>query len=160
MAEWLQHAVDALNALPVHEVVRDVEWIVPAVQTIHILAVRIVFSSSIIILLRAFDALGGHWSIARWQRRVEPWTVVALLVLLLSGVVMILAEPERELLNNLFQIKMPLAVIAALITFGLGRMIERSPGERASAGIKIIALLLPLIWAVIMGLGRWIAYAG
>lgn len=161
MADWLVDMTEAITSLPAHEAVRTANWVVPAVQTVHILAVAIVFSASLIIALRTLGIAGVHWTPARWQHRFGGWTAVALVLLLLSGLVMILAEPERELLNSLFQIKMPLVIIATLWSLALGRRLPHGPvGRPISLAMRLSAIGLFLLWAVIMGLGRWIAYAG
>lgn len=160
MADLLQQATESINALPMHQTVRDVLWVVPAFQTVHILAVGIVFSGSLIIALRAFGLAGTHWTLVRWHKRFSLWTAFSLLALLLSGCVLILAEPERELLNSLFQIKMPLVIATTLLSYGVARRFGSRQDGRVSFGVKIGALLIFLLWAVIMGLGRWIAYAG
>jgi hypothetical protein len=160
VSDVLQQAIKSIDALPVHETVRDILWIVPAFQTFHIIAVSIVFSGSLIVALRAFGFAGTNWTLARWQQRLSPWTGVALLVLLLSGAVLTLAEPEREMLNALFQIKMPLVVATALLSYGIGRQFRFiQPGRSASFGLKLGAILIFVLWGIIMGLGRWIAYA-
>ena len=160
MAGTLEQLTKSIDAIPAHQTVRDLLWVVPLFQTIHIIAVCIVFSASLIVALRTFGLAGTHWTMARWQRRFAPWTGVALLALLLSGCILVLAEPERELLNALFQIKMPLVVATALLSYGIGRQFAFvPPGRPASLGLKLGAALIFLLWAVIMGLGRWIAYA-
>ncbi|HZV56868.1 MAG TPA: hypothetical protein VFF89_04265 [Sphingobium sp.] len=160
LADWLQQATEGLSALPAHETVRDVLWIVPASQTVHILAVSVVFSGSLVIALRALGLAGTHWTLGRWHRRLSLWTGVSLLLLLLSGAVLVLAEPERELLNSFFQIKIPLVVATALLSYGLARQFGRNGDRRVSLGVKLGAVLVFALWAIIMGLGRWIAYAG
>ncbi len=161
MADWLVQVTERLNALPVHETVRDLLWVVPTFQTIHILAVGIVFSASLLVALRALGIAGTFWSLARWHRRFSLWTAFGLLALLLSGSVLVLAEPERELLNSLFQIKMPLVVATALLSYGVARQFRFIPeGKPASFLVKLGAVLIFVLWGVIMGLGRWIAYAG
>lgn len=161
MADLLQEATVAITGLAAHETVRDIEWIVPAVQTIHILAVGVVFSASMLMVLRTLGLAGTHWPLMRWHRRLGPWNAAALILLLLSGMVMILAEPERELLNSLFQIKMPLVLVATVLSFALGRSFKPSDANRpASPRAKFGAIVILLMWAVAMCLGRWIAYAG
>ena len=159
MADGLEAVIEKINALPLHETVRDALWVVPTFQTIHILAVGVVFSASLIIALRALGLAGTYWTLARWHKRFAAWTGFGLLALLLSGAVLILAEPERELLNSLFQIKMPLVIATTLLSFGVARRFDRS-GGKVSFGVKLGAVVIFLLWAVIMGLGRWIAYAG
>ena len=160
MAGVLEQATKSIDALPMHETVRDILWIVPAFQTVHIIAVCIVFSGSLVVALRALGIAGTHWTLARWQQRFSAWTGIALVLLVLTGAVLILAEPERELLNALFQIKMPMVLATALLSYGIGRQFRFIPaGQSASIGLKFGAILIFVLWGIIMGLGRWIAYA-
>ena len=159
MSDGLQGVVEKINALPIHETVRDVLWVVPAFQSTHIIAVGIVFFGSLIIALRAMGLAGTYWTLERWHGRLSGWTAGALVALLASGLVLVLAEPERELLNSLFQIKMALVIATALLSYGIARRFEKNAAT-VSFGVRLGAILIFLLWAVIMGLGRWIAYAG
>lgn len=160
MADWLNSTINYLNELPAHETVRDVLWVVPATQTVHILCVSVVFAGSMAIALRALGLAGTYWTLDRWQRRLGVWTGVSLLLLLLTGCVLILAEPPRALSNQLFQIKVPMVVAATLLSFGIGRRFSAADRVRTSFGLKLGAIVVLLMWLVIIGLGRWIAYAG
>ncbi len=84
MADWLEQVTVRINALPVHETVRDLLWVVPTFQTIHILS-GIVFSASLLVALRALGIAGTFWSLARWHRRFSLWTGFALLALFAVG---------------------------------------------------------------------------
>ncbi len=160
MAGALEQLTKSIDAIPAHQTVRDLLWVVPLFQTVHIIAVCIVFSGSLVVALRTLGLAGTHWTMARWQQRFSLWTGLALLTLLLSGSVLVLAEPERELLNALFQIQKPLVLATALLSYGIGRQFAFvPPGRPASLGLKLGAVLIFLLWAVVMGLGRWIAYA-
>lgn len=159
--ELLQPLIDWLNAQPIQQTVRDTSWVIPAVQTIHILAVAIVLTGALVIALRGLEITGKAWSLARWHARFRGSVVLALWVLLASGLVMILAEPERELLNWIFRAKM-LLVIATLVLAGLlGRGLRKAKADRpAGAGVRVLAVVVLLAWIGVATAGRWIAYAG
>ncbi len=146
-----------VETLPLHDAVRDTPWVVPALQSVHILAIALLFGSSLVLALRAFGAVGPDWSAAQWANRLGPWLWSALGVLLLTGAAMILGEPERTLPNATFQVKMiqlvPAVALAALLLRRLRA--ERPPGaiERGLAG------LMMLLWVLIVCAGRWIAYS-
>jgi hypothetical protein len=159
LADWLVQTIEAIQALPAHNVAREQLWVVPTFQTIHILAVGLVFSASLIVALRALDIAGTYWTLARWHRRFSLGTGLALVALLVSGGILVLAEPERELLNSLFQIKIPLVVATTLLSYGVARQFGTGD-RRITMGVRLGAILIFLLWAVIIGLGRWIAYAG
>lgn len=161
MDEWLKGVVDWLISLPIHQQVADREWIVPAVQTIHIICVAIVMSSALIIALRGVGLTGTHWSLARWHQRFRGSTMLALLGLLATGCVMILAEPERELMNWIFRAKMVLVIVTILIWRVLGGRLAQARADRpATGGTRLLAFVVLFAWIGAAAAGRWIAYAG
>ena len=161
MDEWLQSVVNWLDTLPIHAAVRDAGWVVPAVQSVHIACVAIVFTGALIIALRGMELVGRHWSLPRWSRYFHGSTMAALWVLLGTGLVMILAEPERELMNWIFRTKMLLVVITLVIAGALGRRLRSGNKNRpAAGGARLVAILVLLLWTGVAVAGRWIAYAG
>jgi|SRR5450631_4266011 hypothetical protein len=148
-----------------NQVVQTVFWIIPVVQTIHILSVSIVVASMAMLDLRLIGLGLSRHSIASLAYRFMPWTWGALVLLLLSGTVLIIGEPERSLGNWVFQLKMSLlllAVFASLIfTRGLREdrgSWERSPNQRMAS--RVLGVLLLMLWVGIVVCGRWIAYVG
>jgi hypothetical protein len=138
-------------------------WIIPAVQTIHILAIAAVAGSALMIDLRLIGALAEDQSPRAVAARFVPFIWWPLLVLLATGAVMIIAEPQRSLKNPAFQLKMTLLIAALLITCLLQRMLRRNPalGDRGAGQRKAavaIAVLSMMLWCAIIFAGRWIAY--
>ena len=154
---------DWLSMTPVSLVLQTVEWIIPAVQSVHILAIAIVMSSVIILDLRLMGLMGHSQSISGLTRRFLPWVWSSLVVLLLTGIVLITAEPRRDLLNGVFQTKMALLAVAIVVTAVFQEIVRRnmefwdlSPQRRAAAWATAVVSLL--VWSAIVGCGRWIAY--
>jgi uncharacterized membrane protein SirB2 len=154
---------DWLSMTPVSLVLQTVEWIIPAVQSVHILAIAIVMSSVIILDLRLMGLMGHSQSISGLTRRFLPWVWCSLVVLLLTGIVLITAEPRRDLLNGVFQTKMALLIVAIAVTAVFQETVRRnmefwdlSPERRAAAWATAVVSLL--VWSAIVGCGRWIAY--
>ncbi len=148
-----------LTTLHAHNVISDVPWIVPGVQTVHILAIATLFTSSLVLALRSYNVSGVDWSPARWGARLNHWTATALVILLLTGLVMITGEPERSLLSPVFQIKMVLVVIAGLLSWALAARLKHLHGEGVGAGERALAAIIVLLWVGTISAGRWIAYA-
>jgi len=84
-------------------------------------------------------------------------------VLLVTGAVMIIADPARPLKNPFFQLKMGLLLAAMIVTafyqFRLARGADllktKAQGRGAAIAIAIPSLAL---WTAIVFAGRWIAY--
>ncbi len=148
-----------LETWPLHGAMQDDQWIVPTVQTVHILAIGFVFSSSLIQSLRAVGVSGIEWSPAQWGRRLNRWVGWALLVLLLSGSILIVGEPARALLSPVFQLKMVLVAIAGLLSWALAHRLQRlDQPDHATGGERGLAVLIVLLWMAVISCGRWIAY--
>lgn len=132
---------------------------VPAFQTVHILAIGIIFSSSLVLALRAAHVSGVEWSPARWGERLNRWMGWSLLVLLASGTVLVVGEPARSLLSPVFQLKMVLVLVTALLAWLLARRLQRlDPPGRATLPERALAVAIVLLWMAVISAGRWIAY--
>jgi hypothetical protein len=138
-------------------------WVVPTVQTIHILAIAVVASSAMMLYLRLIGVFWVGRPMKEVTARFLPLVWWPLLVLLATGMIMIIAEPARSLKNPAFQLKMALLIAALAVTFVFGRMQRRDAAlgdVRAgpSAAAVTIAIVSMLLWSSIIFAGRWIAY--
>jgi hypothetical protein len=148
----------------VSHIIQTTPWIVPTVQTIHILAIAAVWSSAFMIDLRLLGIAARDQSLARVSARFRPVIWWSLPILLITGTVMITGEPARSLANWVFQLKMLLLIGAIAVTLifqaPLGRdgaFWDASGMRRATA--KAIAVVSLLLWIGIVFAGRWIAYS-
>lgn len=138
-------------------------WMVPIAQVIHILAISAAFGATLMLTLRINNAAGGTQSVGQVSARYVPWIWWGLLVILLSGLLMVTAEPIRNMVNAVFWIKMALLVVTIAITLAFQRGVRAQaaavgPVWQASAGTRTVSILIVLLWCLIMVCGRWIAY--
>jgi len=152
-----------LESTSMSHTIQTVDWIVPAVQTLHILAIAAVMSSVLMINLRLVGALGRDQPLPRFSARFLPIIWWALPVLLVTGAIMVIGEPMRSLENVVFQLKMCLVLAAITITLGFQAPLKRNPAFwDGSAGRRGGALTLAVVslalWVSIVFAGRWIAY--
>jgi len=163
----LEEFIDWLGATPVSLVIQKVFWIIPTVQTVHILAISVVLASMAMFDLRLLGLAGTRNSIASLSRRFMPWTWGALIVLAASGCILIVGEPKRALGNVAFLLKMCMLATAIIVTLGFQAVLRRDlksgstdllPAHLAVA--KITGLLSLGLWVGIAIAGRLIAYVG
>jgi uncharacterized membrane protein len=152
-----------LAATEVSHVIQTTSWIIPTLQTVHILCVAAVFSAAILVDLRIWRLLERDQPLPDMARRFLPTIWPVLLILLVTGSLLIVGEPRRSLLNSTFYLKMALLVVAIVLTAGLQRAISASPNfwdrdlTRLIAG-RFAAAVSILVWCGILFAGRWIAY--
>ncbi|MGO8973289.1 MAG: DUF6644 family protein [Steroidobacteraceae bacterium] len=152
-----------LAATPLSHTIQTCGWVIPALQTIHILSVAVLFSSAILVDLRFYCALQRDVPLADVARRFLPTIWPVLLILLITGSLLIIGEPRRTLLNNTFYLKMALLAVAVLLTLALQWSLRAVPEfwerdrRRRIAG-QLAATVSILVWCGILFAGRWIAY--
>lgn len=144
--------------------IQDRFWVVPTVQSIHILAISIVMASVAMLDLRLAGLLGREQSMRDLTLRFYPWIWGALGVLLVTGLIMVMGEPSRELLNWVFWTKMGLIVAAVLFTAPVRSLLEdcryRDLAPRKRLIVRTCAFTSLLLWMLVVTCGRWIAYIG
>jgi hypothetical protein len=152
-----------LAATSLSHTIQETGWIIPALQTIHILGVALVFSSAILVDLRIWRLLERDVPLPEVAQRFLPGIWPVLLILLITGSLLIIGEPRRSLLNFTFYLKMALLAVAIMLTVGLQHSISSSPNFwdrdrwRRMAG-RFAATVSILVWCGILFAGRWIAY--
>ena len=152
-----------LAGTPVSLFIQNQLWIIPTVQSTHILAVAVVMASGWLIGFRMMGLSGRSHSIHGMANRFLPWIWSALLVLAVSGVLLVVGEPARQLLNVAFRLKMLLVAALAAATYVFQKALTRNPanwdaqGDPAMAVKSVGALSLFVLLAIAVA-GRWIAY--
>lgn len=138
-------------------------WVIPTLQTIHILCVAIVFTAAAMLDLRLLGMIARGQSVVALGRRFLPAAWIALVVLATTGALLIVAEPARSLLARPFQLKMLLLVGVIVLTILFQRSVAAKASRwDASPGVwsaKLTAVVSLGLWIAIIIAGRWIAYA-
>jgi hypothetical protein len=155
-AEWLQSTRLSVT-------IQSVAWIIPLLQSIHILMIGIVFVSSLMVSLRVLGRIRTDETIEEVWSRFAPWIWSALVVMGVTGFILIIGEPVREFRALSFWLKMLLVAVGVSGTVLFGRSL-RSPalaaaqGAVPSATTRSAAIGFIVLWLAIIFLGRAIAY--
>ncbi len=158
----LESTAARLQSTALSEILQATPWVVPAMQTIHILMIGVVFVSILMIALRVLgwartdDPLDVVW------RRFAPFLWTALVLMAITGALLTIAEPVREVMTLSFRIKLLLLVIG----IGSALVFGRSVRAAAAAGceqvfsplLRVACLATIVLWVAIIFLGRAIAY--
>ena len=155
-AEWL--STTSLSAT-----IQNVSWIIPAVQTIHIVCVAVVIPGAFFVDLRIHGIFSRSQSLAALSNRFLTWIWYALILLFVTGALLLIGEPGRSLTNPMFGAKMAMLVVVVALTLILQRRLARDAGYWDASGgrqaaAKAIAVLSLGLWSCVVYAGRWIAY--
>lgn len=138
-------------------------WVVPTMQCIHLVAIAVIFTSVLLIAMRMLGLAWSDQSIKQTVDRFMPWAVVALAALGLTGLILILAEPVREIMAISFWLKMALLAIAITLSLQFLRIVRGQPTYADSTidpdpGMRTVTVVTVAVWLAIIFLGRFIAY--
>ena len=155
-----------LASLPLGQALRRLNWLVPWLQIIHILANGLVLAAVLMIDLQAWG-LSRSFPTPAMARRFQPWIWSALVVLTLSGILLLLYTPRRALNDLAFHTKMVTMGIAIVATLALTFAMRprQAAGEPAptdagqNALTTLLATLALVLWVgvTLAGRGRWFA---
>ncbi len=114
------------------------------------------------VVLRILGWAGTDQTLRQTADRFGPWMIGALCLQLVTGIVMIIAEPVRELVNFSFWTKMVFLAVGTVLS-GIFLLALPNHEKRLEAlvnrrSIKSLAILTFLIFLSIIVLGRLIAY--
>jgi hypothetical protein len=149
-SDWL--AVTSLSQL-----IQTTSWAIPGIQTVHIIALALVFTSALILGLQVIGRGLSEQPSPTFAKRYGRLIWIPLGVLLVSGGLLIIAEPGRTITNPAFYVKMALLVLAIALTRFLVGAAGRV-GGRPSPGLVAAAAGSLLLWSGIIFAGRLIAY--
>ncbi|HXP86367.1 MAG TPA: DUF6644 family protein [Bryobacteraceae bacterium] len=138
-------------------------WAIPTIQSIHIVGIALVLGSVFMIDLRILGWAGTDQTLRQTTSRFGPWLTGALCLLLVTGVLMVIGEPVRELVTFSFWLKMLLVAVGTLIAVVFRITLRKREQQWEETLVtrrstKLLAILTFLVWACIIILGRLIAY--
>lgn len=137
----LQNAVaDALNAA---------DWVFALAECVHIGGFAVGVGSIAVVDFRLLNLGLRHETAGRILRYSEPWTVVALVLVIFSGMALYLSQTEIYLVNPIFPIKMYVLVAALIFNFTIHRKVATM--ENPSPGMsKLVAAVSLVLWAAVI----------
>jgi hypothetical protein len=158
IAEWLS----VLEHSSLAEVMRHSLWTYPIVEIVHIVGFAILVGSVVLFDLRLLG-FSRTVSIRSLERHLLPWSWVALLLIVPSGVAMLSAHATDFAGNPAFRVKLLLIAFAGVnaLTFHYGVFRSVSTWDQhqpTPLAAKAAALLSLAIWLGVITCGRLIAY--
>lgn len=139
------------------------DGLIPTSQSIHILALSVIFGSCLMISLRLLGVGASGRSVSRLAQTLLPWMWWSLVALVLTGLLQLVAEPARELGNTLFWLKMGMLVCVLALNAWFGRTVRAHAATwdgaaTRPASARQFAVVSLLLWVGIILCGRLIAY--
>jgi hypothetical protein len=146
----------SVTATGLSQFIQRTHGVIASIQMVHILCLACVFALGLALALKLAGRGFDSESLDSLSRRFVPAIWIFVVLLLVTGALLIVAEPIRSLPKPVFYIKMSLIVIALILTSVIAQW-----GRRAGSGAlvgKAVAVVYVLVWCSIIAAGRMIAY--
>jgi hypothetical protein len=146
-----------LSSTALSQLIQTTSWAIPGIQFVHILCLATLFALALNLSLRIAGRGLAAEPLRSLAGRFVPALWICLGLLLLTGGLLIIAEPDRTITNPAFYIKMILLIVAIALTLWLASVARREHETPTTMHVAAATLSM-LVWAGIIVAGRYIAY--
>ena len=133
--------------MPVAVTIRQSSWMLPAIESAHLLAYAGVIGTAVAIDFRILNIGLRRQTAARIAAQLAPWTGTSLALSILTGALMFSYKPFQFAANGALPYKLSLAVVAILFHYTILLRVARSEPPGSSA--KFIASCSLALWLAV-----------
>lgn len=159
----LYHFCQWLYGTPFSTSIRESTWTFPVIESIHTLGIVLVVGTIAVFDLRLLGLLLQREPVTRVAKNVLPWTWGGFAIMLVTGLLLSIAESATNYYNPAFRIKLVLLFLVGLNPLVFHLTVYRRVGSWDVAEVTPIqarsaAVFSLTLWAGIIVAGRMIAY--
>ena len=153
---WLEASAPAVA-------ISESEFLFPVIETVHVLALSMVFGSIAMLDLRLLGLANKHRGVKQLSQEILPWTWSAFVIAAISGALMFISAATKYYDNIPFRLKIVLLALA-----GLNMAVFHLTGYRSVAtwgdkvktprAARIAAALSVVLWIGVVFAGRWVGF--
>lgn len=156
LAKWL-------NETPLSVALREGDWPFAIIETFHILGLGFSVGTIVWVDLRLIGLAMRRERVTDVIHGLEPWAMGGFLVMFLSGMLLLLAEPLKAYSRLAFRLKVVMLVLATINVLVFHRGIYRTIAQWDEADVlpwqaRTTGYLSLILWLGIIIAGRWTAY--
>lgn len=159
----LENTLQQIYDLPLSALIRENVNAFPLIETIHVIAITLVFGTIFIVDLRLMGFAGHRRSARRLITELLPFTWGAFGLAALTGSLLFISNALAYANNNQFLLKMVAIAFAginmAIFHLSAYRNIEQwDESPTPPTGARVAGMLSAITWITVIFLGRWIGF--
>ena len=132
------------------------EWAFPLLEIIHITGFTLSIGT-IAIVDMGLLGWGKRGSAAQLLKETGPWTLVGLVIMLISGPLIFSSDPNMYLGNASFRFKLGALLIAIIYNYTIHRKVALS-GAPPGGLSKVVGIVSLALWVSVVAGGLFIAF--
>jgi uncharacterized membrane protein len=134
-------------------------WLFPFIETIHILAMAIMFGGLLMLNLKMLGLTMPRQSLPLLSKTLMPFVNWGVVIMLISGYGMFASGPMKYYANDGFKVKMAALLLTLIFQYTLYKgFLKKEDGQRSAGMGAIMALLNYYGWFMIGAAGRAIGF--
>ena len=139
---------------------RDSTWIFPFLEVIHIYSLIVVIGLVGAFDLRLMGRALQHMKLSVVASFVLRWILFPVGINVVTGTLLFMSKAPEYSVNRAFQVKIALIVAGVIFhIIVLRRSSKASDNVNVGWAVKLLAGLSLAVWAGVIAVSRWIAYA-
>jgi uncharacterized protein DUF6644 len=140
--------------------IRNSIWLFPAIEAFHLLGFGLTAGAMLVVNLRLLGVGLAKQPVAQIAAGAQPWLILGVAMMVVSGVPLFLAESIKCLYSFAFWIKMICLALVLLFTFTVYRHVTqtKAASDRPSTA-RWAAVISLVLWAGVAWGGRWIGFS-
>jgi len=146
-----------IQANPVSAVLNSAGWIFPTCELFHIVGFGISIGTVAAVDISLLGLGFKRKSVPQLLKDTAPWTLIALVIVLLAGFVLFLTDPVHYLYNSAFRFKITCLALAIIFNYTIHRKVASAETSAPATGILTAVISLGLWLSVVAG-GLFIAF--
>lgn len=150
--EWLE-------ATAIGTAIRQSIWAFPVIEAVHLLGLSMLGGAVLVVNLRMLGVGLKRQKISEVSGYARPWLLLAIVIMLSTGIPLFLSEAIKCFYNTSFWVKMTTLPIALGFTFLVQDRVARNEGLETSAKSRTVAVLSIALWFTVAAAGRWIGFS-
>ena len=144
------------------EWMRNTLRVLPVVESVHMLALAVLFGTILIVDLRLLGVPGTQRAFSRISSELLPYTWWAFAASAITGALLFAVNAITYYGNTAFRIKMLLLLLAGLNMLVFHRFTLRSIARwdtgQPEPAVRLAGALSLVIWVSVIVVGRWIGF--
>ena len=141
----------------VADAINNTEWVFPTAECFHIAAFALSIGTIAIVDLRMLGLGMKRQTAAQLARDTAPWTLIGLVIVILSGMVLFMSDMRHYIYNGSFEYKVTALVVAILFNYLIHSRVASS--DKSSPGLsKVVGLVSLALWVSVVAGGLFIAF--
>jgi len=138
------------------------EWLFPIIETLHVLALTLMFGSIAMLDLRLLGFGRRSGAVSALARELLPWTWTAWCAAAALGTLLFISRAESYVHNFQFRMKLLCMAVAFLnmliFQFGAFRQVASWDHGRPPAAARLAGMLSLMLWLGVVFFGRWVGF--